>query len=74
MLTQKNFIHLDDLPSGFASTGTPDPQGPLSLEEVEKTHIRRTLEQYRHNHTHTAKNLNISRRSLLRKIKKYQLA
>jgi two-component system, NtrC family, response regulator AtoC len=46
----------------------------LSLEEVEKQHIRGTLQRHDGNRTHAAKELGITRATLINKIKKYDLA
>jgi two-component system response regulator HydG len=45
----------------------------LPLEEVEREHIRRTLEMTAQNRTETAKLLKIGERTLYRKIKEYGL-
>jgi two-component system response regulator HydG len=45
----------------------------LPLEEVEREHIRRTLEMTGQNRTETAKLLKIGERTLYRKIKEYGL-
>jgi DNA-binding NtrC family response regulator len=45
----------------------------LSLQEVEKRHIRKVLDQTGHNKTKAAKVLGISRVNLISKIKKYNL-
>ncbi len=53
---------------------TVDANGsPLSLEEIEKRHIKAVLEQCDWNRTQAAKVLDISRRTLLNKINKYDL-
>ena len=45
----------------------------LPLEEVEREHIRRTLEATGHNRAEAAKLLQIGERTLYRKIKEYNL-
>jgi transcriptional regulator with PAS, ATPase and Fis domain len=45
----------------------------LTLKELEKNHIRKTLARLEGNHTHTAKALGISRSTLLRKIQAFQI-
>jgi DNA-binding NtrC family response regulator len=45
-----------------------------SLAEVEKAHIDRTLRANHHNRTHAARELGISRATLIKKIREYQLA
>jgi DNA-binding NtrC family response regulator len=46
---------------------------PRSLAEVEKAHIDRTLKANAHNRTHAARELGISRATLIKKIKEYDL-
>jgi DNA-binding NtrC family response regulator len=46
---------------------------PKSLSEVERAHIDRTLRAHRHNRTHAAKELGISRATLIKKIREYDL-
>ncbi len=46
---------------------------PRSLAEVEKAHIDRTLKANAHNRTHAAKELGISRATLIKKIREYEL-
>jgi DNA-binding NtrC family response regulator len=47
---------------------------PRSLSEVERAHIDRTLRAHRHNRTHAAKELGISRATLIKKIREYDLS
>lgn len=47
---------------------------PRSLSEVERAHIDRTLRAHAHNRTHAAKELGISRATLIKKIREYELA
>ncbi len=47
---------------------------PKSLSEVERAHIDRTLRAHRHNRTHAAKELGISRATLIKKIREYDLS
>ncbi|MCI0499255.1 MAG: sigma-54 dependent transcriptional regulator [Planctomycetales bacterium] len=54
------------------SYGQDDMTGK-SLQEVEREHIRRTLELTGHNRTEAAKILQIGERTLYRKIKEYKL-
>jgi len=44
-----------------------------SLEEMEKIHISRVLEQEKHNMTNAARVLGIGRNTLYRKVEKYQI-
>jgi DNA-binding NtrC family response regulator len=46
---------------------------PLSLEEIEKDVIRKTLEKYNGRRKYAAADLKISERTLYRKIKEYNL-
>ena len=46
---------------------------PRSLAEVEKAHVDRTLKAHAHNRTHAARELGISRATLIKKIKEYHL-
>ena len=46
---------------------------PKSLSEVEKAHIDRTLKANHHNRTHAARELGISRATLIKKIREYTL-
>ena len=56
-----------------AAPGWPPPHLPLSLEEVEKQHILRTLTHTDWNKSQAAAILNIERSTLDRKIKTYGL-
>ena len=47
---------------------------PRSLGEVEKAHIDRTLRAKQQNRTHAARELGISRATLIKKIREYDLA
>jgi DNA-binding NtrC family response regulator len=47
---------------------------PKSLEDVERVHIDRTLRAHDYNRTHAAKELGISRATLIKKIQLYHLA
>jgi two-component system response regulator AtoC len=47
---------------------------PRSLDEVERAHIDRTLRAHHHNRTHAAKELGISRATLIKKIREYELS
>jgi len=44
-----------------------------TLEEVERVHIERTLRAHSANRTHAARELGISRATLIKKIKEYGL-
>jgi len=47
---------------------------PRSLSEVEREHIDRTLRAHAQNRTHAAKELGISRATLIKKIREYDLS
>ncbi|HOL30676.1 MAG TPA: sigma-54 dependent transcriptional regulator [Anaerohalosphaeraceae bacterium] len=78
-------LDLQDLPpeiSRIRQLQAPSLAGPAytlddmtgkSLQEVEREHIRRTLELTGHNRTEAAKILRIGERTLYRKIKEYKL-
>jgi two-component system, NtrC family, response regulator AtoC len=68
---KKNRIEPDDLNLLFLSKGTPT--GGNSLEDIEKVHIRRILEQSDWNISKSAETLKIDRVTLYNKIKKYGL-
>ncbi|MEX2182192.1 MAG: sigma-54 dependent transcriptional regulator [Gemmatimonadaceae bacterium] len=57
-----------------ASGGEVVHHEPRSLTEVERAHIDRTLRAHAHNRTHAAKELGISRATLIKKIREYELA
>ena len=54
-----------------AAAAAPNGNGPKSLEEIEKSHILRVLEQCNWNQTHAAEVLEIDRVTLHHKMKKY---
>jgi len=62
-----------DQSSGDGFLESIDPKNLLSLKEVEKKYIRHVLTKMSANHTKTAKILDISRSTLMRKIKGYGL-
>lgn len=66
----------EHLPDSIRNSGTPFLNNmlgdePLSLEEVEKREIVRTLQIFNGNITKTAESLGIGRNTLYRKMKKY---
>jgi Nif-specific regulatory protein len=66
-------IHAEHLPLPDRGREVTDPHGSppelLTLAEVEKRHIVRTLERHDDNRTQAAKALGIGRNTLLRKLK-----
>jgi DNA-binding NtrC family response regulator len=62
-------IQASDFP--LQLTATPQPEGGMSLEDVERGHILRVLEACDWNQTRAAKVLGIDRVTLYNKIKKY---
>jgi len=67
---KKNKIEIDDLNLLFHSKATPPGD---SLEEIEKAHVKRILEQSDWNISRSAETLKIDRVTLYNKIKKYGL-
>ncbi len=68
---KKNRIELDDLNIPYLFK--PNPPGRDSLEDLEKAHIQRILEQTNWNISKSAEILKIDRVTLYNKIKKYSL-
>ncbi len=68
-------IGTEHLPGEFrAKGGVFDRRHtPLTMEEVERMHIDRTLKHHGGNRTHTAAELGISRATLIAKIKRYAI-
>jgi len=62
-----------DVPGDAYGFDNDDQQGAMSLEELERRYIEQVLEQCGDNRTHAARILKITRRTLLNKIKKYDL-
>ncbi len=54
--------------------GSDSPHTPRTLMDVERAHIHRTLRAHKMNRTHAARELGISRATLIKKIKEYGLA
>ncbi len=53
--------------------GAEHPHTPRTLVDVERAHIHRTLRAHKLNRTHAARELGISRATLIKKIKQYGL-
>ncbi len=82
ILCDDEVIHARDLPPeiserGFLrlSSGESEPAYPpeMSLAEVEARHIQRVLRRFEGNHSRAARSLGISRSTLWRKMKRYDI-
>jgi len=73
IVTSESFIRLDDLPVSIRRVSSGETCNATSLDNVLKTHIEKILQQCDNNQTHAARLLGISRRTLIRKIKKYSI-
>ena len=69
-------IEMRHLPSEIRDTSVPnlDHHVPLTLAEIERAHIERALKAHNENRTHAARELGISRATLIKKIKEYGLS
>jgi DNA-binding NtrC family response regulator len=69
-------INVEHLPSEFrARPGVGDRRHtPLSLDDLERQHIERTLKHHGGNRTRAAQELGISRATLINKIKRYSIS
>ena len=68
-------IGAEHLPGEFRAKGGPFDRrhNPLTMEEVERMHIDRTLKHHGGNRTRAAAELGISRATLIAKIKRYAI-
>jgi transcriptional regulator with PAS, ATPase and Fis domain len=80
VLATRSVISEEDLPEellrpapSYSSRWTELPEEGLSLEAVERDLIQRALEKFGGNQTHTARYLDISRRTLIYRMEKYEL-
>jgi DNA-binding NtrC family response regulator len=64
---------IPDSASAAAPTSDDNPT-PGSLKAMERAHIQKVLDRCAHNHSHAARVLEISRSTLIRKIKAYGIA
>lgn len=62
------------LPAEMNDLQGPDGNTPRTIMDVERAHIHRTLRAHSLNRTHAARELGISRATLIKKIKEYGLA
>jgi transcriptional regulator with PAS, ATPase and Fis domain len=68
-------ITIEHLPPDVRRAGGAAPRHvPRTLHDVERAHIERTLRAHNENRTRAARELGISRATLINKIKEYQLA
>jgi two-component system response regulator HydG len=69
-------VGIEHLPAEFRGRFTPvldRRHTPLTLDELERMHIDRTLKHHGGNRTHAARELGISRATLIAKIKRYAI-
>ena len=70
-------LRLEDLPAQISGltrvAGAERSGGPRTLDDVERVHILRVLEELGNNHTRAAEILGIDRRTLYRKLDKYKI-
>ena len=77
LMTNSDVIHLEHLPEELRPKEKfemPDVSVGMTLEEIEKEWIIKTLEHNNDNVTKSAKMLGIGRRTLQNKFKKYQIS
>ena len=75
-MTNSNVIHPEHLPEMLRPKEkfeSPDVSVGMTLEDMEKQLILKTLQQTNYNVTKSAKMLGISRRTLQNKMKKYEM-
>lgn len=73
ILAESNIITPDDLPTHISSNTRILAQRPQSLEDVEKEHIKAVLAKTAGNQSKAAEILKINRKTLYKKIHKYQI-
>jgi len=66
-------IRASDLPLGGAATNENSSEDFLSLDELERLHIRRVLEGAEGNLSRAAEILGVTRMTLYNKLRKYNL-
>jgi len=75
MIVGRGMEHIDaqHLPAEVRDSSAPstDHHVPRTLEEIERSHIERTLRAHNANRTHASRELGISRATLIKKIKEY---
>ncbi len=70
ILCRSSYIEIEHLPAYFRNFGKDDPSS-LSLEEIEKRHIKKVLAKNGYNRNKTASELGINPSTLWRKMKKW---
>ncbi len=73
ILEEGETLELENLPAGIRGDVAPGAvrEGPMTMEELEKDHILRTLNAMDGNISQTAKILGISRHTIMRKLEKW---
>ena len=66
-------LELENLPANIQGNIQPGEgrEGPMTLDELEKNYIMRTLDAMDGNISQTAKTLGISRHTIMRKLEKW---
>ncbi|HOV85570.1 MAG TPA: sigma-54 dependent transcriptional regulator [Syntrophobacteraceae bacterium] len=76
ILSENGWITPKALPKELTEQKVEEREGPeiVSLDDVERQHILKVLEQVNHNRSQAAEILGIGRKTLYRKLKEYNLA
>lgn len=74
ILSKESFIRHEGLPEYVRESCNKKTSASLTLDDLVKDHIASVLKRHNGNKTHSAKELGITRRALLRKIEKYSIA
>jgi len=76
VLGRDEILGIDDLPEAIFARPRPSPaeQGPLTVAEIERDHILRTLRSVGGNKAAAARLLGVDRKTLYRKLELYRLA
>jgi len=72
VLCKEPYVQVQHLPAHLRHSSI-DTGKPVTLEELEKSYIKKALEKNEWNRTKTADELGIDKSTLWRKIKKYQI-
>ena len=73
VLRKEGMITINDLPPELLKLPQSEERSQLSLEEIEQHHIEKMLLECNNNQSQVARILGIDRRTLYRKIKKYEI-